>query len=286
MSRNQSDFEKRMKEYESIGTSGRLIPTLATCIRLDGKNFHNFCKGFDKPYDTDIQTLFDYTTLSLMEESNATIGYTQSDEITLIFYSDNHESQIFFDGKVQKMVSVLSSYVTVYFNLTKDNYPILKDKHPALFDCRVWSVPTKQEAVNYFIWREKDAVRNSIQSVGQANFSHKELNKKSQKQIQEMLFQEKGINWNDYSLVEKRGRYLQRYIELRKFTTDEIDKLPPKHEAHKNPNLKVERSSIRQLKFKTLVNDINQTKVLFEGAEPLTEKQRIEKINKQYDYWP
>lgn len=246
-----------------------MLPTLA---RLDGRTFHSFCKHLDRPFDTEFCIIMQKVTDYLVEQTNALVGYTQSDEITLLWYTDDPKSQIFFGGKLYKMISILASMCSVRFNQLCHDYNIYTShdsitKAP-VFDCRVWQVPTFSEALNTFIWREFDAVRNSIQLAGQACFSHKQLHEKSCKQIQEMLFQEKQINWNDYPPHFKRGTYYQKYTKLRAFTPEEIDRLPLEHEARTNPNLNVTRQSVRKLEMPPITKIENLRDVFFSGQLP------------------
>jgi tRNA(His) 5'-end guanylyltransferase len=207
-------------------------------------------------------------TKYLVEETQARMGYTQSDEISLVWYSDNFDSQVFFDGKVAKMLSVLASMTTLAFNRMLPTYiPEHTHKTP-LFDCRVFQVPTLEEAANCFLWRERDATKNSISAAGQANFSHKALQKLNGSQIQEKLFQEKGVNWNDYPAFFKRGTFVQKRRVVRPFTTVEIAKLPAKHAARANPDLTVERWEIQVLDMPSFGSVTNRVAVLFEGAAP------------------
>ena len=188
------DLADRMKCYEMIGAGQRLMPNLPVCLRLDGKAFHRWTRGLRRPYDERLHMLFDETTKFLVEASDAVIGYTQSDEITLILYNGGQpDAQILFNGRVSKLTSVLASMATAKFNALVPS--ILPEKHNRLacFDGRVWNVPTEQEAVNCLIWRELDATRNSIQMAAQALYSHKQLHQKNTSQMQEMLWQ-KGIN--------------------------------------------------------------------------------------------
>ena len=171
------------------------------------------------------------------------LGYTQSDEITLVLVDyQNRDSCAWFDNNIQKMVSVSASMATMAFNkFFTENvsqwmvtiYPVnsnreeeyllkdfaLRDKYinaakkGAMFDSRAFNIP-KEEVVNCLIWRQQDATRNSIQSVGQANFSDKQLNGKNQNDIQDMLMLEKGINWNDYPTHLKRGSCCIKKEEL------------------------------------------------------------------------
>ena len=198
-----------------------------------------------------------------MEASDAVIGYTQSDEITLILYnSGKPESQVLFDGRVSKLTSVVASMATAKYNVLVP--AILPEKHDrlAFFDCRVWNVPTEQEAVNCLLWRELDATRNSIQMAAQALYSHKQLHQKNTSEMQEMLWQ-KGINWHDYPTRFKRGGYFQRRVMARTFTVDELEQLPPLHEARKNPDAMIRRQVIEPLDLPPLLNVANRVEVIF-----------------------
>jgi len=280
----------RMKIFEGMESDRRFIPMLPVCCRLDGKCFSKFTKGLDRPFDTYFHYLMVETAKYLVEETCANMGYTQSDEISLVWYSDSYESQIFFDGRIQKMNSVLASMASVKFNSLlfklaedlnmqsedreeNDYAHIWQDKVDLmpLFDCRVWQVPTLMEAVNVFQWREWDATKNAISQAASAYYSHKELMDKNSSEKQEMLFK-RGINFNDYSSWFKRGTYIQRKKVVREFTTDEIEILPLKHEARSNPSLLVERTEVKLLDMPILSKVINRVDVFFKGVEPVVEQ--------------
>jgi tRNA(His) 5'-end guanylyltransferase len=211
------------------------------------------------------------TCTHLVTESNALCGYTQSDEISLLFYSADNKSQIFFDGKVQKMNSVLASMTTAYFNHHKASaLPERKDRL-ANFDSRVWSVPNLEEAANVFLWRERDASKNSVSMAAREFYSHKELHGKSSNEMQELLFQ-KGVNWNDYPPFFKRGTFVQRRTIQRAFNAEELAALPPKHEARNNPELEIERSVVTTIDMPPFDRVTNRVEVLFRGAGPTTAK--------------
>lgn len=269
MAKNDA-FGDRMKFYEEHGlTSKYLMPLVPGIIRLDGKAFHTFTKGLRRPYDQSLTSLMRFLTHELVKYSNAKIGYTQSDEITLVLYSNNQISQVFFDGKIQKINSILAAYASSLFNKELPNYLQTKGDYLALFDCRSFSVPTKQEAINCLIWRENDATRNSISMAAQSVYSHNELLGKSCDEMQEMLFQ-KGINWNDYPSYFKRGTYVQRIQVLRSFTTDEIEKLPPKHAARSVPDLKVLRSEVKFIDMPPIKSVENMIGVVFDEEKVRT----------------
>lgn len=228
---NKDSLSDRMKCYENV-TRNYLTRRAPVIIRVDGKAFHSFTRGFKKPFDGIFVKSMQETMKYLCENiQGCVLGYTQSDEITLVIIDyEKIESCAWFDNNIQKMASISASMATLAFNkyfsanvykyiedykkehqlifIEEDNkyYNTLIDaiKKGAMFDSRVFTLP-KEEVVNCVIWRQQDATRNSINSVGQANFSHKQLQNKSCNDVQDMLMSEKGINWNDYTTTLKRG---------------------------------------------------------------------------------
>lgn len=213
---------ERMKENFENRTRFSLPRRTYTIIRLDGKAFHTLTKGFDKPFDKDIMNLMLFTTGALCEQiQGVAFAYTQSDEISLVLTDfTNPQTEAWFDGNIQKMASIAASIATLAFNkaistealeqymLSGFNKGKLWNKDGSiksgLFDARVFSIPDVTEVRNYFIWRQQDCVRNSVQMAAQSQYSQKELHGKNSSQLQDLLFQ-KGINWNDYTAREKRG---------------------------------------------------------------------------------
>ena len=243
MSNKNDALGNRMKTYENV-TRNYLTCRMPVIIRLDGKSFHSFTRGFKKPFDDILVETMQQTMKYLCENiQGCVLGYTQSDEITLVLIDyQNRDSCAWFDNNIQKMVSVSASMATMAFNkFFTENvsqwmvtiYPVnsnreeeyllkdfaLRDKYinaakkGAMFDSRVFNIP-KEEVVNCLIWRQIDSTRNSIQSVGQANFSHNQLLGKTCNDIQDMLMLEKNINWNDYPTHLKRGSCCIKKEEL------------------------------------------------------------------------
>ena len=198
-------------------------------IRLDGKAFHTFCRGLKKPFDDLFISVMQDTMLDLCKNiSGCKLGYVQSDEISLLLVQTKEESQPWFDNNIQKIVSVSASMATLYFNKNfekrvfelMENYA--KDKsdyteeelkyvdkldskiYTAMFDSRVFVIP-KEEVNNYFYWRQLDATRNSILSLAQSLYSDKEMHGIKCDTLQNKMFTEKNVNWNDLSTVKKRG---------------------------------------------------------------------------------
>lgn len=228
---DKTSLGDRMKNnYENVNRFylTRRIPVI---IRMDMKAGHTFTRGMKKPFDDIFVKTMQETMKYLCENiQGCVLGYTQSDEISLVL-TDYAEltTDAWFGNNLQKMCSVSASMVTLAFNKAfDDNIVRYIDSHfdtdcdvtrdlaeytkilinarnkGAMFDSRVFTIP-KEEVCNYILWRQQDATRNSIQSVGQANFSDKELHKKSTKDIQDMLMTQNGINWNDYATTLKRG---------------------------------------------------------------------------------
>ena len=219
------DLGIRMKTYYEGIPKTKLMRRTPVCIRLDGKAFHTFTRGFKKPFDDVLVKTMQETMKYLCENiQGCVLGYTQSDEITLILVDYKKlNSAAWFDYEVQKMCSIAASMATMAFNKYFEICSLterLKDdvEHDyefgrvyknalckgAVFDARCFNIP-KEEVTNLIYWRQSDATRNSIQMVGQANFSHSELMEKSCNKIQDMLMTQKGINWNDYPTHLKRG---------------------------------------------------------------------------------
>ena len=264
-------FGDRMKDLEGMEAGRRFMPQVPIMARLDGKGFSKFTKGLKRPFDERMSNLMMETTRYLVEETQANCGYTQSDEISLVFYSDSPESLVWFDGRIQKMTSILAAKCSVFFNKKLPEYlPEKEDKFP-VFDCRVWTVPTLEEGANTLLWREMDATKNSISMAAQEYYSHKELMNKNSKEKQEMLFQKK-INWNDYPRFFKRGSFIQKSVvkkKLAEMTEEELSILPEKHNARKNPNFEFERSIYQIIEMPPFVKVSNRVGVVFFGETPI-----------------
>lgn len=254
----------RMKLYEGIEANRVLIPGLPICVRVDGRAFHTFTRGMERPYDTAMSDAMITTMKYLVEKTNACIGYVQSDEISLILPDDKDS---LFNGRIQKLTSIIASMATAMFNsVIHVSYP---DKPLAEFDCRVWNVPNRTEAANTILWREFDATKNSISMAARAYYSDKQLFGKNSSQKQDLLM-EKGVNWNNYPVFFKRDTYARRNVIERKLTDVELSKLPPMHEAYKNPDMTFTRTSVDIIEMPVFSTVVNREEVIFDGAEPVT----------------
>ena len=225
----------RMKEKYEMRARSYLTPGVPVAIRIDGKAFHTFTKGFKKPFDRVLMTSMQKTMQYLCQNIQGCVfGYTQSDEITLILIDyQTIDTDCWFGYQVQKVCSIAASMATMAFNrffanevaneimewrcgFTPQSCEIQEKEKMyqerlksainkgAMFDARCFNSPT-EEVANLIYWRQLDATRNSIQMVAQANFSHKELQGQTCNMLQDKLFLEKGINWNNYPADCKRG---------------------------------------------------------------------------------
>ncbi len=257
----------RLKGYEANYPQYLATKGLPLVARLDGRSFHNFTQGLKKPFDIRLSEAMIETTKYLVEETHALTGYTQSDEITLIwFVPADSVSDYMFTGKTQKLVSTLSALASVkFFSIIQETIPEKKTAMPT-FDCRVFQTPTLEEGANAFLWRELDATKNSISMAASAYFSHKALDGKSGNEKQEMLLIEKNINWNDYPPFFKRGTYVQRKTFERSLTAEELAAIPEKHRI--SPDAVVMRSAIVELDMPPASKVINLVDVIFNKDSP------------------
>jgi tRNA(His) 5'-end guanylyltransferase len=232
----------KLKAFERAGET---FPTgdKPIVIRLDGKNFSKFTKrnNFVKPFDLPFATMMLKTTQDLVDYCDADIGYTQSDEITLILTKKHQNHELFFGGRFQKLASVLASLATYKFNVLLNAIDI---DSMALFDCRVFEVPDKETAIECLDWRAEDCRRNSVSCLAQSQFSHKELHGVSCRDMKLML-KNNDTPWEDIQDIFKNGSYIKRHKVKAKFTTEELEALPEKHQARQNPDLEFERTEYK-----------------------------------------
>jgi len=218
----------RMKKYEEdIGSSSILKANKPFLVRLDGHRFSKFTSGFKKPYDDRIFKAMLYTTKDLIEEFQPIMGYTQSDEITLVFPALTTEQieageALKFNGRIQKLVSLMSGYCSVRFafNLCAqafhpDTEKQLVDKvHKAYFDARVFHLPSNEEILTNIMWRISDVKRNGVNNLGHNHFTQKEMEGLSPKEVIKKL-SDKGIEWSSmpnqykYGVIVKKGSFMK-----------------------------------------------------------------------------
>ena len=235
----------RMKDAYEDRTRTYLPRRTYSIIRIDGKCFGSYTRGLERPFDMGLIQDMDDTAAYLCKNiQGAKFAFVQSDEISVLLTDfDKINTSAWFDGNIQKMASIAASMATAEFNRLRAKRIIegsvtlesdglvsvrpytndLINMKPAMFDARVFSIPSKTEVGNYFLWRQQDTTRNSISSVAQSLYSHKELTNKNMSEQQEMIFQ-KGQNWNDYDAKLKRGRFIDKVCVETEISVNPLDK--------------------------------------------------------------
>ena len=255
---------ERMKRYESQETQRRTMRGLPICVRLDGRAFHTWTRGLDRPFDDGLTRVMVETTKWLVEATHARLGYTQSDEITLIFTDRGPGSEPLFGGKFFKLTSVLASLAAAKFNQLVSLHVPAKMGVLAVFDARVFQVPDLTEAANLILWRWLDARKNSISMVAQAHFSSKQLHGQGQADRLLML-RDHGLEWEQYPERVKWGTFVRRETVKRELTEDELDRIPERH----RPDGLVTRGQCVWFPLPPLIEIRNRPEVLFKNAEPV-----------------
>lgn len=226
-----NELNSQIKAMYEEPAKGRLLRKVPVVIRVDGKSFHTFTKGFHKPFDTIFrETMMETMKVMCENMQGCVFAYEQSDEITFVLTDyESEKSSAWFDYEVQKMCSVSASMVTMHFNKiftekVKSLYNSDEDQKyintmisaaekGAMFDSRCFNVP-KEDVYNMILARQTDASKNSVAAVAQTYFSAEDLRNKSTSKVQDMLMMHKGINWNDFATEQKRGAACYR-VETR-----------------------------------------------------------------------
>ncbi len=214
---SKDDLGGRMKRDYENRTRFLLPRRTYTLIRMDGRSFHTYTRGLDRPFDTGLMENMNCTALALCEQiAGARFAFIQCDEISLLLTDfETPQTEAWFDLNLQKRASLSSSISTAAFNRQRllRHCGSAETLNFAQFDSRVFQIPMPQEVDHYFLWRQQDAARTSLLMTARAHFSHQRLQGKSSSHLQDLLMREKGINWNDLPVGFKRGRFVQKTIE-------------------------------------------------------------------------
>lgn len=262
------DFEllgDKHKKYESL-TEQRLMSGCPVVIRLDGRSFHTFTKGMKRPFDERLSKAMIDTTIDLVKQTSADIGYCQSDEISLAFSNTDPDKDFMFGGRIQKIVSVVASIASVKFNRIIQETISERANMQPVFDARVFQYPTLTLAAETFLWRETDATRNSLTMAASSLYTHREMQGAGFVKKHNMLH-EKGVNWNDYPVFFKRGTYVGPRKIFKNLTELELSRIKKEF----RPTGPIERNVVGELKLPVFTEMLNPVGVFFFG-EPYQTK--------------
>lgn len=257
----------RCKAFEMAEAGRRAVRGQPLMARLDGRAFHTFTRDLRRPYEHGMSIAMIETARWLVQEMQALVGYTQSDEITLAWFeAEGSVNEYAFDGRLQKIASVAAGMASARFGqLVLEHLPA-KAKETPHFDCRVWQVPTLDDAAEVFVWREDDAGKNSISMAAGAYYTDAELDGQSSGAKLELL-RRKGVDWDAYPAFFRRGTYLQRRPYERVMTDEDRARIPEPYRPA--PGTTVRRAQVVELELPPLRTIGNLNAVLFERADPL-----------------
>jgi tRNA(His) 5'-end guanylyltransferase len=261
-----------VKAYEVAETGRVFDPELPIYARIDGRSFSTFTRSMRRPFDPRMTAAMIATTRYLVKETGARIGYTQSDEINLVWLYDQPHGELLFAGKVHKLTSILASMAAASFQheLRRAFEPEDGAQLTAVlphFDARVFQLPSKSEAANVFLWRALDARKNAMTAAARTVYPAKALHGADQSRMRAML-SAKGIDFESYPDSFKRRTWLRRVTFDRTLTADELKRIPAQHRPPRDAP--VTRSDVREIAMPDFHTVINRVEVVIDGAEPRT----------------
>lgn len=257
----------RMKAYEKHETGRKFLPMLPIYARIDGRGFSKFTKGMRRPFDPCMTEAMVEVTKHLVRETHAIIGYVQSDEISLLWQQPRSDAEVFFDGKVQKMVSVLASMAAAKMAQVIRGWEPYEDRLPA-FDARVLALPSQTEAANMILWRTMDATKNAVSMACRHYFSAKQMHGKSQQQMREMMIEGHGVNFeNDFPPSFRYGTFVRRNTIERELTETELANIPEKHRPEPGALVTRTEMATTSMRFSTITN---RTEYIFQNEDPVS----------------
>lgn len=268
---HRDKIDARMKRYESSTTEFLLDESLPVYVRLDMRAGHSFCRGLDKPFDEDYSYAMKETTKYMVEKTGAILGYTQSDEISLVY---ENASKMPFGTRLFKLESVFASMCTGAFimaGMTNKLKNKIENNIPS-FDCRVLNLPDMVEAANMIFWRTADSAKNSITLLTLQHFSDRDIHGKNSQDKLDMLWSYKRVDWNKLPEGYKYGFFFRRAVYMKTLSPEDVaripkDRLPPKSD---DGEYRVMRSRIDEFELGTSPFDItNKVGVFFYREKPI-----------------
>lgn len=268
----KDEMGTRLKGYEARETERKFLPYIPVYARIDGRSFSKFTRNAIRPFDASITGAMHAATRALIEQTGAKIGYVQSDEISLVWETTEPNEGMFFDGKAQKMCSVLAGIATAAFIKALVEDEDWNKRNPAWlakmphFDARVIQLPSRVEAANMFLWREMDARKNAISMVAHTLFSHKSLQGKSGREKLELIA-ENGFDFDGLPVSAKRGVFMRRVIKDVPLAEEIRLRIPEKSRPEQGAT--VTRSAVDIIDMPPFNKVSNRVEVIFDGADPV-----------------
>lgn len=272
---SKDNFGDRMKVYERLETDKKFMKGLPIYIRLDGRGFSKFTKGLERPFCAAFTEAMQETTKSLVEAFNCKVGYTQSDEISLIIYNADHNKEVIFGGKIQKLVSALAAHATVvFYQQALRLFPTHTQSktNPPRFDCRAFQLPSEVEAANAVLWREQDATKNSVSMLAHHHFEHGDLQSKNTKEMIRLL-EIVEVDWSACPTAFKRGTYFQKKEVVVYLTREELEAIPTRFRPSWSNS--VTHNRILEVTMPPMGSVANRTEVLIHGIKPILIKENL-----------
>lgn len=267
------ELSQRLKSYEGVEAQRRLNGQTPICIRLDGRGFSRFSRGFDKPFDPAIAAAMRAAARTLIDQTHARAAFVQSDEISLVLEAAGPLASVIFDGRVQKLTSILASVATLTFalELSRTHPAVVLERRP-VFDGRAWQVPSRVEAANTLLWRAQDARKNGISAAARRHFSFRELQNRSGRDMLAMLAA-RGIDYaTAYAAEDRLGVFYRRVSRQAPLDSSALLDIPERHhprvDADSGAPQIITRSVIEELPPIYFGDILNRPEVIFDGAEP------------------
>lgn len=263
---DKTSFGDRMKAYERVETEYTFPIGKPIYARLDGHCFSNFTKGMKRPYDEAMSEAMILTTIHMVKETNASIGYVQSDEISLV-WEHTEDRPAYFNGRKDKMLSLLAAKATNKFSrLAEKHWPEKCELTPPELDARVFQLPSLEEATNEILWRCIDARKNSISMAAHHHLGHRAIHGKNGLAKIEML-KVLGIDWHEYPDFFKYGTFVQRVTVNEKLSDEELMKIPEKHRHLAKKEFS--RNKVEVITMPFFVDVKNRSQVVFNRAKAI-----------------
>ena len=259
----RGDIGDRVRALEAVETGRRLAGALPVCARLDGRGFSRFTRDMARPFDPGMTAAMIATATELVARSGARVAFVQSDEVSLLFERNSPEAGLLFDGKVQKVVSVLAGIAAAKFaREVAGRFPHKADALPH-FDCRAFGVPSREAAAEAILWRTLDARRNALNQV-----AHHHLGDRATRGVgwegRVAMLRERGVDPGAHPVENMRGAFVRRVTRTRGLDAGDLARIP----EGRRPET-VERSSVEVVPMPPLWRVGNAVEVLFDGAEPV-----------------